>query len=267
MAPTAGEVPATPPSNPSPSAVPPGASALGTEVAAADEAGADATAKDRSKTDLSRSQTHVAAQAFAKAALSPTESNTGASTQDGARDSGASNREAEPVRSVGRAAAAPVFAPTGEAWSLPASNVVGPSSSVVATPALAASSEFPQQIVQAMHLQALEGGGEARVRLRPDYLGEVVIAIKVENGAVTAILQAETPEVREWAKANEPALRQSLAEQGLHLERLTVSDDVPKSESENRDPREQRRQPQARPQQQPRRPRRDDDVATFEVVV
>ena len=120
-------------------------------------------------------------------------------------------------------------------------------------------------MVQAIRLHAIQGGGEARVRLRPEYLGEVVIAVKVEHGVVTASVHAATAEVRQWTQANEPLLRQALVEQGLHLERLTISGEPPKSEPGAAD---RRRQPPPDPNadQEPRRPRKHAGSATFEVL-
>ena len=126
--------------------------------------------------------------------------------------------------------------------------------------------ELPEQIVQSIRLQALDLGGEARVRLRPAYLGEVVVSVKVDAGAVTATLQADTAAVRRWMETHETSLRMGLADQGLHLDRLIVSEPS-KSESE---PGERRRQtPQEQPERQsPRRSARNEEEAgTFEVVV
>lgn len=126
----------------------------------------------------------------------------------------------------------------------------------------------PAQIVQSIRLQAINGGGEAIIRLNPDYLGEVVVAVKVEQGSVTASLQAETPAVRQWAERNESVLRQALAEQGLQLEKLTVAEKSSETEREaaREDGREEpREEEQSRRQPQRRRPQSDE--ATFEVTV
>jgi flagellar hook-length control protein FliK len=63
------------------------------------------------------------------------------------------------------------------------------------------------------------------VRLTPENLGEVTVALRVERGQVTASLQAETPAVRDWIQSNEPELRRSLAAQGLQLDRFVVTSD------------------------------------------
>jgi flagellar hook-length control protein FliK len=123
--------------------------------------------------------------------------------------------------------------------------------------------------VQSIRLQAIAGGGEAVVRLRPDYLGELVVVVKVTNGAVTAALQSDTPAVRRWVEANEATLRLGLAEHGLQLDRLTVSGDAPVAETGEREPQRDGRSPGDDESQQPesRRRRPQDPEATFEVIV
>lgn len=119
------------------------------------------------------------------------------------------------------------------------------------------------QIVQAMRVQASANGGDARIRLQPNYLGELTISLKVENGNVVAHLAAATPEVRQWIESNEATLRQGLALHDLKLERLVVTEDEPATASGGEsDTAEQYERRQSTPR---RRPRTTD--ATFEVVV
>jgi flagellar hook-length control protein FliK len=142
----------------------------------------------------------------------------------------------------------------------------GTSAETVAVEQQTIDTDLPEQIVQSIRVQALDLGGEARVRLRPEYLGEVVVSVKVDGGAVTATLQADTAAVRRWIETHEVSLRMGLAEHGLHLDRLIVSEPA-KSESE---PEERRRQsPQEQPAQQESRrsPRNEEEPGTFEVVV
>jgi len=116
-------------------------------------------------------------------------------------------------------------------------------------------------IVQSMRLQMRDGVGTAVVHLEPDYLGAVSISLRVENGVVTASLHAENPQVRAWMETNAPLLRESLAGQGLSLDRLLVTDEhIVDDQSQGR----QQRQEQE--QQTRQRPRRG-GAATFEVVV
>jgi flagellar hook-length control protein FliK len=81
------------------------------------------------------------------------------------------------------------------------------------------------QIVQSLRTQLRGGIGEAVVRLKPEFLGEVTIVVRLDRGQVDASVKASLPAVREWIEAQEPAVRQSLGEQGLSLTRLRVEPD------------------------------------------
>ncbi len=109
----------------------------------------------------------------------------------------------------------------------------------------AASAEHAvDQIVTAVRMQWKDGIGEAKLQLRPDALGTVTVALRVEAGAVTAVVRAESAQVQEWVLRNQESLRQQLEASGLHLDELVVSPD---------DRGQQDRQPD--PEQEPRRRR------------
>jgi len=159
-------------------------------------------------------------------------------------------------------------APVGVAGVGAASSHAVSAAVATAQPALdpAAESDLPRQIVQAMRLQWKDGIGDARIRLLPDYLGELSIAIRVEHGTVLAALETSTPAVRQWIESHEPMLRQSLAEQGLHLDRLIVSDEPQQSSLSRERRREKGDEAQQEQEPQPRRRPPADDT-TFEVLV
>jgi len=120
-----------------------------------------------------------------------------------------------------------------------------------------------RQIVQAIHLQSRNGIGDARLTLQPEYLGELTIALRVENGGVTAHVSAAASDVRAWLGANEALLRQGLLDQGLTLDRLVVSEepDEPSCDAGGHG-RQQQPQPEEKPRPRPRR-----DTSTFEITV
>ena len=87
------------------------------------------------------------------------------------------------------------------------------------------------QIVKAIKIQVRDGIGEVRLRLQPEQMGEVHIALKVDRDRVSAVLQVERPELRAQMEGGQgQTLRAGLAAQGLQLEDLTVrpmlSDDL-----------------------------------------
>ena len=124
--------------------------------------------------------------------------------------------------------------------------------------------ETSAQIVQSLKLQWAKGGGEADIRLDPEHFGELRISLKVEARQVTARLEAEAPVVREWLQSNQAALRHSLADQNLTLERLEIVE-PPRRDSRDADSREQRRDRESSSKRQSRR-RREQGGELFEVV-
>ena len=112
--------------------------------------------------------------------------------------------------------------------------------------------ELPEQIVRAIRLHWTQGISEARVRLQPQHLGDVTIALRVEHGAVRADLHADSVEVRNMIRGNEAELRRTLSEQGLQLSRLTVNEEpdhrAPQQDRDGGAPGHRRRpRPQAGP--------------------
>lgn len=120
------------------------------------------------------------------------------------------------------------------------------------------------QIVKSMRLQWTGGTQEARVALKPEYLGEVVANIKVEQGVVTATLHADTPEVRRMLESQTASLRDALVEHGLKLDKLVIAEpETPSGQPGDR--RSRGRQPQSPSSRPKRRARQDGDGATFEL--
>jgi flagellar hook-length control protein FliK len=111
------------------------------------------------------------------------------------------------------------------------------------------------RLIQAMRVIARPGAWEATVRLKPEHLGDLTIAVRVERNTVTAIVNAEAAAVRQWLESQEQALRSGMAEHGLQLDRFLVQ----------RDPREQGGQPQDRETGRRRKPQQE--MPRFEVVV
>jgi flagellar hook-length control protein FliK len=108
-----------------------------------------------------------------------------------------------------------------------------------------------QQVVSSLKMQWKDGVGEARLHLRPDALGSVSVSLRVEGGAVTAVVRAENPQVQEWVLQHQQTLRQQMEAAGLHLDEFVVSPDDQRQQSrEDSSPDPQRRRP---------RPARSDD--------
>jgi flagellar hook-length control protein FliK len=96
------------------------------------------------------------------------------------------------------------------------------------------------RLVESMKVQYRQGIPEATIRLKPEHFGEVTISIRVERGAVSAVMHADTPEAQQWLAGHEDRLRSGLADQGLHLDRYVVQRD--RSQDQPRQQHQQQRQ-------------------------
>jgi flagellar hook-length control protein FliK len=121
--------------------------------------------------------------------------------------------------------------------------------------------ENVHNLVQAMRVTAKAGGWEATVRLRPEHLGEVTIALRVEGNNVSAVVQAESAGVRQWLMDQEQAVRSGLSEHGLQLDRFAVSRDGQRREADGH-AHEQQQQRRRAPRQAP-----NGAEQRFEIVV
>jgi flagellar hook-length control protein FliK len=149
-------------------------------------------------------------------------------------------------------------------FTIPHASAPAPIAAPVAVAAPAATTQVDaenvQNLVQAMRVTAKAGGWEATVRLKPEHLGEVTIALRVEGNNVSAVVQAESAGVRQWLMDQEQAVRSGLSEQGLQLDRFAVSRD-----GQRREAGEQQQQPQQR-RRAPRQAATGNE-ARFEIVV
>ena len=114
------------------------------------------------------------------------------------------------------ASAQAALAASGE----PVATAAPPEQDPVASPAVRS------QIVRAAVLSWRNGVGEAHVRLEPGSLGTVTVALRIEQGVVTARLSSDVAAVRDSINAHEQELRLGLASHGLDLDRLVVTDDA-----------------------------------------
>lgn len=111
-----------------------------------------------------------------------------------------------------------------------------------------APAENLSRLVQSIRVQARDGVSQASVRLNPEHLGEVAIAIRVDNGIVTAVVRAEAGDVRQWLRGQEDSIRAALAEQGLTLDEFVVEQDGRRGRDQEQQGEEQPRRNRARGQ-------------------
>ena len=78
-----------------------------------------------------------------------------------------------------------------------------------------------QRVARAVQT-AQERGGDLQLRLSPPELGSLRLQVKMTDGALSARLEAETPQARQVLTDSLPQLRERLAEQNIRVERFDV---------------------------------------------
>jgi flagellar hook-length control protein FliK len=156
------------------------------------------------------------------------------------------------------AALAHVAAPAADDAGRPVAGIVAPaapaaaaSTSVaavtapvaVAPPHMTPDAENIGRLVQAMRVNARPGAWEATVRLNPEHLGDVTIALRVDRNSVSAVVNAEASGVRQWLESQEQAVRSGMAEHGLQLERFVVQRDGQRKDAQPQEQESRRRPP------------------------
>lgn len=95
-------------------------------------------------------------------------------------------------------------------------------------------------IVSSLKMQWKDGVGEAKLHLRPDAHGSVTVSLRVEHGAVTAVVRSDSAQVQDWVLQHQQSLRQQMEAAGLRLDDLTVAPDD-KGQGGQDEPADQRR--------------------------
>lgn len=84
--------------------------------------------------------------------------------------------------------------------------------------------DLTPQIIRSVRMQVAGDVGHARVHLRPEHLGELVVDLRVDEGDVIATIRSDVREVREWIQARSEELRSALGASGLTLVHVAVNE-------------------------------------------
>jgi hypothetical protein len=79
-----------------------------------------------------------------------------------------------------------------------------------------------ERVATAVRMAVSRGGGEVRLRLHPESLGDVQVRVRWEGGVLTARLEASSPAARDALEAGLQTLRTVLQEQGVPMDTLQV---------------------------------------------
>ena len=125
------------------------------------------------------------------------------------RQEGAVAARTEPPPAEEAAQSLPGYAKAGQAFE-------GSRSAPLARPAL-------QQMVRSAQAQIGDDVSTLHLQLRPGNLGDLDLKVSIEHGVVTAKFVTHSLEVKALIESALPELRQSLQEQGVSVDQLTVS--------------------------------------------
>lgn len=85
--------------------------------------------------------------------------------------------------------------------------------------------QLMDQVSNSVRLTMKQGGGEARMRLYPESLGELKIELSVEDGVMKAKFLVDNAMVKDVIESNFDKLRDALTNNGLKVESFSVSVD------------------------------------------
>jgi flagellar hook-length control protein FliK len=98
-----------------------------------------------------------------------------------------------------------------------------PMEPIVKIPIQQFAEEFTRFANSSLKLTTFAGLSEAKISLTPEHLGHVDIRLTTQQGQVVAHFAAETLAAREMIENQLPQLRASLMQQGLQVDKITVS--------------------------------------------
>jgi flagellar hook-length control protein FliK len=82
---------------------------------------------------------------------------------------------------------------------------------------------FTANLMGKLDIMISEGKTEAKIKLKPESLGELKIHLMMDGGSMKAVLSAATPHAKELIEANLGALKQSLEGNGIQVKEFEVS--------------------------------------------
>lgn len=83
--------------------------------------------------------------------------------------------------------------------------------------------KFSQALVKSGQLLLSAGTADMRIRLRPEHLGDLRLRIMMEEGILSATFTAQSQQVKEILESHLSLLKQSLKDQGIHVEKFVVT--------------------------------------------
>jgi len=157
------------------------------------------------------------------AAATGGDTTSGAAAAINTASTGSSNSSALPDSNlVAGAAQSNSNAPLGSSVPNQGGSSVDGANSAASAASQAARVRFVDRVAKAFQSNA-SSDGSIRMRLSPPELGSLKMEIRIDQGQMTAKVEAETPEARSMLLDNLPALRDRLDQQDVKITRFDVT--------------------------------------------
>ena len=89
------------------------------------------------------------------------------------------------------------------------------------------------QVTEKLEVSLFDNKSEMVIKLKPNDLGKVTVKISIENGVMNAKFLADSIKVKETLESSLNNLKESLKDQGLQVQNLSVSVDSGRSQNQN----------------------------------
>lgn len=83
--------------------------------------------------------------------------------------------------------------------------------------------QFSQSLVKSGQILLSTGVADMRLRLKPEHLGDLRLRIMMEEGILSATLQAQSQQVKEILESSLSTLKQSLKDHGIEVQKFVVT--------------------------------------------
>src|SRR5690606_11276496 len=79
------------------------------------------------------------------------------------------------------------------------------------------------EVAESVGIQAKQGGGEMKLVIHPEHMGELKLKVGAKDGSVQVSVTADTNEVAQSLRASQSDLRDALSSQNLTLSKFEVN--------------------------------------------
>lgn len=79
-----------------------------------------------------------------------------------------------------------------------------------------------KELARDIVMEFTEGNNEMKLRLKPEYLGNITVEVKADSDALTMVMRTENAHAKQLLESNVEALKEALSQHGLMIDGFTV---------------------------------------------